>query len=138
MDAAFGLITVLPLPVWLLMLLFPAHPLTRRTITGPWPFVVLGAVHAVVLAFALSTAPAVTRPDLQQAFASGAGFLAVWAHLRALDLFVGVWMFRDARFWRVDARPYVAAAIFLAPPALAAYLWRRRGWARREPTRAPN
>lgn len=141
MDTLFGLINLLPLPVWVMMLLFPRHPLTQRLVLSPWPFVVLAAVYALLLAGAAFVSPAAwgwSLPALQGLMASDAGFLAVWAHLLTLDLFAGVWLFRDAKYWGINPGLFLLATLLAGPLGLGAYLlWRRRS-ERNDPVRLLN
>ena len=142
MENIFGLLTLLPLPFWMAMLLFPRTNFTRRMITSPWPFVVLGAVYTLLLAATLVTqSPAelgLSAAALQSALAGGWGFLAVWVHLLVLDLFAGIWIFRDAGYWGVRPAPYLLATLFAGPLGLALYLFLRQRHERRDPIRNLN
>lgn len=142
MENLFGLLTLLPLPFWVLMLLFPRVELTRRLVTSSWPFIALGAVYALLLLTALFTqSPAdlsLSAAALQGAIAGGWGFLAVWAHLLILDLFAGIWIFRDARYWGVQPALFLLATLFAGPLGLALYLFLRQRRERRDPIRNLN
>lgn len=141
MDSLYGLVTLLPLPVWGSMLLFPRHRFTQHLVTAAWPFLVLAGVYGVLLIAAVATAPpaaGLTMEGFQALLASDAGFVAAWAHFAMLDLFAGVWLFRDAKYWGANPGAYLLATLFVAPLGLGAYLWRRRAWARRDPVRHLN
>lgn len=131
-ETLFGLLNLLPLPVWGAMILFPRARFTQRLVTAPWLFLVLCGIYAVLLAAAVLTgggAASLEFDALRGMLASEWGFLAGWAHYLAFDLFVGVWIFRDAKYW--GAGPWLALPLLLTllagPLGLGAYLlWRRR------------
>ncbi|MEX2501809.1 MAG: abscisic acid-deficient protein Aba4 family protein, partial [Trueperaceae bacterium] len=125
METVFGLINVATLPWWLSMLLFPSSRATLRMVTSPWPFVVLAAAYLALLLSAIFTGPAPASLDaaaLASAFASPWGFLAAWMHMLALDLFAGVWIFRDARFYGRVPRLELLATWWTGPIGLGVYL----------------
>jgi hypothetical protein len=138
----FALLALLPLPLWVAMLLFPLSRLTQRMILSSWPFIILGAIYGLLLLGALATlAPAdvaLSASALQAAIERGWGFLALWAHVLALDLFVGVWIFRDARYWRIRPAPYLLATLFAGPFGLGLYLYNRRRQETADPVRNLN
>ncbi|HEX7003036.1 MAG TPA: ABA4-like family protein [Trueperaceae bacterium] len=142
MENLFALISILPLPFWGAMLLFPRAGLTRRMVTSPWPFIVLGAVHALLLVAALATAaPAelgLSAVAIRSALGQRWGFLALWSHILILDLFAGIWIFRDAGYWRVRPAPYLLATLFAGPLGLALYLYLRQRHERHDPVRNLN
>ena len=131
MDVTFALLNVATLPWWGSMLLFPRTPATVRLVTSPWPFVALAGVYAVLLLAALAggDAPASLEASaLARAAASPAGFLTLWTHVVALDLFAGTWIFRDARYYGRLPRVELLLTWFAGPVGLGLYLWRRRAW----------
>jgi hypothetical protein len=141
-DELFALLNLLPLPVWLAMLLFPRTRATERLVTSPWPFIVLGGLSALLLLAALATlTPAglgLSSEALRSAISRDWGFLAAWSQIIALDLFAGVWIFRDARYWSVRPTPYLLVTLFAGPVGLAAYLLRRRRLETGDPVRTLN
>ena len=140
MDTLFGLLNVAVLPWWLSMLLFPRTRTTRALVLSPWPFVAFGGIHAVLLLATLASgAPSSLAPAALAAVVSGGwGFLALWTHVIALNLFTGVWIFRDARYYGRLPRLELVLTWFLGPLGLAVYLWRRRSWAAADPVRFVN
>ena len=142
MENLFALLTLLPLPVWGAMLLFPRAQFTRRLVTSSWPFIVLGVIYALLLLVTLvSLAPGdigLSAAALQSAIGERWGFLTVWTHLLALDLFAGIWIFRDAGYWRVNPAPYLLATLFAGPLGLALYLYLRQRRERTDPVRNLN
>lgn len=142
MGDLFALLHLLPLPLWLAMLLFPRTRVTEKLVISSWPFIVLGALYALLLLAAVVTLPpaqaGLSAASMQAAIAGGWGFLAAWAHLLTLDLFAGVWIFRDARYWGVKPAPYLLATLFTGPLGLGLYLYLRQTRERRDPIRNLN
>lgn len=138
-ETVFSLLNVLPLPIWLGMLLFPRARFTQRLVLAYWPYIALGGVYTALLAAALVTGPGfdLSFGGLRRSLSLEWGFLALWAHLLTLDLFAGVWLFRDAKYWGMEPRPYVLATLFAGPLGLGAYLLARRR-SRADPVRALN
>jgi hypothetical protein len=131
MDVTFALLNVATLPWWGSMLLFPRTPATVRMVTSVWPFVGFAAAYAALLLATLAGggAPASLEASaLARTLASPAGFLTVWAHVLALDLFAGTWIFRDARYYGRLPRVELLLTWFAGPLGLGLYLWRRRTW----------
>ena len=115
-QGLFNLITILPLPIWLGMLLFPRARFTERLVLAYWPYIVLGGVYTLLLLIALTTGSGsfdLSFNALRQSFSQEWTFLAGWAHYIALDLFVGVWIFRDAKYLGRQPAPVRFADAFL-------------------------
>lgn len=141
METLFGLVSLLPMPVWLSMLLFPRTDFTRRLVSAPWPFVALGAVYGVLLVVAMlagGVAGSLGFDALRASLSTEWGFLAAWAHLLTLDLFAGVWIFRDAKYWGLAPTWFLVGTLLAGPLGLAAYLWFRSRRDRRDPVRLLN
>ncbi|MFI5606241.1 ABA4-like family protein [Amycolatopsis sp. NPDC051903] len=116
-------------PFWALMIFLPTWRGTRRIMASPWvPVLPLVCYFALAVAHFGELWQAVSRPDLAQlqAFAgSPAGAAILWAHLIAFDLFLGRWMFFEARergipWWLVS--PVLVLTIFLSPFGLVVFL----------------
>lgn len=141
METLFGLLNVAVLPWWLSMLLFPRSPATVRMVQSPWPFVGLAALYGGLLlaTVAVGAAPASAGlASLAAALSQPVPFLALWMHLVTLNLFAGVWIFRDARYYGRLPRAELIATWFLGPVGLGLYLWRRRRWSSADPIRLVN
>lgn len=139
-ETVFSLLNVLPLPLWLGMLLFPRTRFTERLVLAYWPYVALSGVYILLLVVALTFGGGfdLSFDGLRRGLSLEWGFLALWAHLLTLDLFAGVWIFRDAKYWGMEARPFVLLTLFLGPIGLGAYLLLRRRKARKDPIRLLN
>jgi hypothetical protein len=130
-ETVFALLSVATLPWWLSMLLFPRSPFTVRLVVTPWGVIGLGAVYVALLLGGLLAGGAPASLDaaaLAEALSGPWGFLTVWAHLLALDLFAGTWVFRDARYYGRVPRLELLLTWWAGPAGLALYLWRRRSW----------
>ena len=120
MDTFFKYLNSFPLPLWLAMMLAPRHPLTERLARSSSIFA-LGALHYVISLIIAIRQGADERQQGGQASSGGldlmslggirtflgtpSGALAAWAHMLALDLFTGGWIYRQCR--RLDAPDWV-------------------------------
>lgn len=141
MDALFGIASLLPMPVWGAMLLFPRTDFTRRLVGASWPLLALAGVYTLFLAiglFAGSGVGSLSFDALRSAAGTEWGFLAIWMHLLTLDLFAGIWIFRDAKYWGITPTWYLVATLMAGPLGLGIYLWFRRRKDRDDPVRLLN
>ena len=139
-ETVFSLLNLLPLPIWLGMLLFPRTRFTQRLVLAYWPYMALAGVYALLLVTALLTGTGfdLSLAGLRRGLSLEWGFLALWAHLLTLDLFAGVWLFRDAKYWGIEPRPFVLLTLFAGPLGLGAYLLVRRRGSRNDPIKVLN
>lgn len=131
LDTTFGLLNLATVPWWLSMLLFPRTRATVRLVTSPWPFVALAGVYLTLLVISLASSGSFTGLDASSlaVFMAGPwGFLTAWAHMLTLNLFVGTWIFRDARYYGQLPRLELLLSWWMGPAGLGLYLWRRRAW----------
>lgn len=116
-------------PFWLLMIALPGWSWTRRIIASPWIAVPPLLVHVALLVprFATYAAPIVTPnlPGLAAVLGTQAGAATVWAHAIGFDLFIGRWMYVDARERGVPAlvmAPVLVLTILLSALGFLGYL----------------
>jgi hypothetical protein len=128
-ETLFAWTFPLAAPFWALMILAPGWSLTRRVIGSPLIVLPSALVYALLVLPQLSTfLPAVADPSLGgvSALLGGpVGAAAGWAHFIAFDLFVGRWMYLDARERGVHPllmAPVLVLTILLAPLGLLVYL----------------
>ena len=129
MPILFKLSSLLTMPFWALMILFPRWRWTSRILKSPY-FIAPAALlyAALVLPLIGTILPAVANPNLPGIAAllsSPAGATIAWVHFLAFDLFVGRWIYLDSR--ERDANPYVMApilflTIMLGPIGFLLYL----------------
>ena len=139
-ETVFSLLNILPLPLWLGMLLFPRSRFTERLVLAYWPYIALAGFYALLLIAALASSGGfdLSFDGLRRGLSLEWGFLALWAHVLTLDLFAGVWVFRDAKYWGTEARPFVLLTLFLGPLGLGTYLLLRRRKAKHDPVQLLN
>jgi hypothetical protein len=96
-DASFLLVA----PVWVLMVLAPTWDVTERVVDSRLIVVPAAALYLLLLVpQAESITSAVTAPSLPGVtalLATDAGATLTWVHFLAFDLFVGRWIYLDAR-----------------------------------------
>jgi hypothetical protein len=119
----------LAVPFWALMILAPTWSVTRRAVASPWVTLI-----PLVVYFALAIPrfgelwTVVSTPNLAalQAFLGQPyGAATIWAHLIAFDLFIGRWMYLEARARGIHpliVSPILFLTIFLSPLGLVAFL----------------
>jgi len=138
----FNVLNLLPLPIWLAMLLFPRTRFTQRLVVAYWPFIILGGIYLLLLiiTLALETWPptSLSFSTLRAALAGDWGFLAGWAHFLTLDLFAGVWIFRDAKYWGINPGLFLLLTLFFGPLGLGLYLLVRQRKDSSDPVRLLN
>ena len=146
MDPAllFTLSFPLAAPFWTLMILAPGWSMTRRIIGSPLIVVPPALVYALVVLPELGAVlPAVTDPSpaaVALLLGSPVGAAAGWAHFVAFDLFVGRWMYLDARERGIHPlvmAPVLVLTILLAPLGLLVYLMLRAVFGVRPVATAP-
>ncbi|NTV61920.1 MAG: DUF4281 domain-containing protein [Oscillochloris sp.] len=137
MERFFQYINWLPLPLWLAMMFAPRHPLTERASRSSTVFAVSAVNYLVSLLLALRQAWAEGVPGsftslrgVNALLGTQGGSLAAWAHMLALDLFTGAWIYRQCR--RLEAPAWVRIpALFgtlMAGPAGLLYFLGWHAW----------
>ena len=130
MSAIFQLLNLVILPFWLLAILAPGWSWTLRILRSPWITAPTAAIYAVmILPHLREVLGALLGPMELSAIAAGmgteAGATLVWAHLVTFDLFVGRWIYLDARERGVSAwlsSPVLAAVLLVGPLGWLVYL----------------
>ncbi|WP_244943275.1 ABA4-like family protein [Streptomyces inhibens] len=133
-STLFDLAFFLAAPFWALLILAPGRRWTDRIAAPPLPMV---PVIAVYLALAVPVFPqlwaAVSRPDLagfQELLRLGGGAGAIWAQVIAWDLFLGQWMYREARALGIHPLvmgPLLVLTVPLSPIGVLLFLGIRAG-----------
>ncbi len=125
MNNFFKYLNFLPMPLWVAMMFAPNHPLTRRlgrssAIFGWSAFhYVLAVIVAIKRgsqereAAGLAKNPDVTSlSGIQTLLGTPSGTLAAWAHMLALDLFTGGWIYRQSQRLRAPAWVRIGSLFF--------------------------
>lgn len=139
-ESLFNFITIGSASLWLAMIIFPKQGFTQRIVTQYWPYMVLAALYALILLVALSQGLrfSLSLQGFKASLDSSWVLLLVWTHLISFNLFIGVWIFRDASYWRIATRPHLVLCWFLGPVGLGSYLWFRRQKVSKDPIRLLN
>ncbi len=142
----FGFVNVLALAGWLMLAVLPRGPTSSATI-------LYGCVTTLCLVYFVIfvtlfgklvdpglVAGASGQGDFQSIagirglFASDGGIVLGWTHYLAFDLFVGLWIAKDADhkgFSRLVQLPFLFATLMAGPIGLFAWLVTREARARR-------
>ena len=133
MAKVFWLGNLLPLPFWVAMIVAPNWRWTRRLMASPLVVAPPAAVYVAFMAPRLRmVAPAIARPTLTNVaslLGTQEGATAGWLHMMMADLFVGRWIYLDARARGLDSRlisPVLGVAMIFSPAGLLVYLGLRR------------
>jgi hypothetical protein len=109
-------------PFWALLILAPRWAWTPRIMTSPWVCLLPLVVYfANALPHFAELWRAVSRPDLpvlQTFLGRPYGATLIWAHLVCFDLFLGRWMYFQARERQIRSlivSPVLLLTIFLSP-----------------------
>lgn len=131
MDAQllFALTFPLAVPFWALMILAPGWSVTRTVIGSPLivvpPMLVYAALVIPRFGWFLAGVSSPDLPGVMALLGAPVGAAAGWAHFIAFDLFIGRWMYLDARergLHPLVMAPVLVLTILLAPLGLLAYL----------------
>jgi ABA4-like protein len=133
MEEVFKLSNLLVAPFWVLMILLPRWRFTERVMRSPWVALGPALLYAVLMTpRLLALAPALLRPELQTIAAllgTPEGATIAWAHFLAFDLFVGRWVYLDARGRGVSAwftSPVLFLTLLAGPLGFLLHLAARR------------
>ncbi len=131
----FSLTFLLAAPFWALMILLPGWSWTRRIIASPLIVLPVVLIYALLVIPAFGEVlPAVAGPTLggvRELLGTANGAAAGWAHMIAFDLFVGRWVWLDARARGIPhlvLAPILVLTILLGPLGLAVHLAVRPRW----------
>jgi len=132
-EQYYRYISALPLPLWLAMILAPRSRVTQRMARSSTIFILTGLAYLAALAEMLrggGPPPDFSSLDgLRRGFGTHEGALGAWAHLLALDLFTGAWIYRQSIRLRAPAWIRTGALLFTfvsGPFGLVIFLlWRQ-------------
>ena len=124
-DASFLFVA----PFWLLMIVLPGWRVTRRVIASPWIAVPAAVLYlALVLPGLPGVLGAVSSPSLEviaPLLGTPEGATVAWVHFLAFDLFVGRWIYLDARARGIMpwvTSPLLLLTLVLGPTGLLGHL----------------
>lgn len=128
-ELGYNVINALVVPAWALLLVLPRSPITRALVHSMlWP-VLMGAIYTILLIgsmfFGLSHPDAgFSFTGVQALFDHPNGLLVGWTHYLVFDLFVGVWIARDAQRREIShivTVPCLLGAFLFGPVGLLLY-----------------
>jgi hypothetical protein len=100
-DLVFSASFLLVAPFWGLMIAAPRWRVTEQVVRSPWIVAPVALLYLMLIAPDLpSLLGTLSAPDLatiSAALATDRGATIAWAHFLAFDLFVGRWIYLDAR-----------------------------------------
>jgi hypothetical protein len=129
MATVFDTSVLLVAPFWLLMIVLPGWRVTQRVIASPW---IASPAAVLYVALVLPRLPGVlavlaspSLDDVAPLLGTPEGATVAWLHFLAFDLFVGRWIYLDARARGV--MPWVtslllALTLMLGPTGLLGHL----------------
>ncbi|WP_433295720.1 ABA4-like family protein [Actinoplanes sp. CA-030573] len=128
-GALFSLTFTLAAPFWALMILLPGWTWTERIVRSPLIVVPVLLIYAILVIPSLpDLLPVVLGPSLggvRDLLGTADGAAAAWAHMIAFDLFVGRWIWLDARergIRHLALAPILLLTILFGPLGLGVYL----------------
>lgn len=104
-ESIFSLSNLVVLPFWALMIALPFWSWTQRIMKTYWPIVLPTLFYVYLLFFGGGESAGDGMAELMNPSAEGIAFLlgnpagaaTGWAHFLAFDLFVGRWVYLEAR-----------------------------------------
>ena len=129
MEQVFQLSSLLVMPFWLLMVFLPHWGWSRRIVASPAIALPAAILYAMLfLPRAAELFPLLLNPTLVEISAilgTPAGATIGWVHFLAFDLFVGRWIYLDARergttAWLIS--PLLILTLLAGPLGFALYM----------------
>ncbi len=134
LDKLFTYLNFFPMPLWLAMMFAPRHPLTERASRSSSIFGIAALNYVITLAIALRAnrenngGGFTSLQGVNTLMSTPAGTLGAWAHMLALDLFTGAWIYRQCRRLAAPAWvriPALFGTLMAGPAGLLYFLaWR--------------
>lgn len=137
MDNFFRFLNLFPMPVWLAMMFAPDNPTTERVSRSSSIFIIAAFNYVLSLIIAISSGAKADEPakidfssldGVRDGLSSKPGALGAWAHMLALDLFTGAWIYRQCQRLGAPAWiriPALAFTLLTGPFGLLIFLvWR--------------
>lgn len=121
MERFFRYLNSFSLPLWLAMMFAPKHPITLRASRSSSLFGIAATHYVLAILNAIRQDRAsgneakldiMTLEGVRAGLNTPQGALAGWAHMLALDLFTGAWIFRQCHRLRAPAWVRIPALFF--------------------------
>ena len=141
-DTLFGLANTLALVMWIGLVALPRWPALLAAVLYlgvgllclTYAICVIGLLSGVIPGGGAGQVDFTTMQGVAAIFATDAGVTVGWIHYLAFDLFVGLWIARDADakdFSRLLQAPILLATFMAGPLGLVLWLAIREGRARK-------
>lgn len=135
LETLFLLANASVMPFWLLMMLAPGWSPTQRIVRSPWIVIAPAALYVLAIVPLIPTVFAdIARPELAklvELFATPEAVYVAWLHFLAFDLFVGRWVYLEARRrgtpWWVSS-PILFGCLMFGPLGFCLWLLARTRW----------
>jgi hypothetical protein len=138
METIYTFLNIFVMPFWLLMMLAPHWPWTKRIMRSFWPVVLVALVYVGLLlsqiGAMLGSLANPTLAVIAETLGQPAGTTIAWAHFLAFDLFVGRWAYLDSREKEMTAwiaSPLLFFILMAGPLGFLLYLFGRMAVLRR-------
>lgn len=138
LDKLFHYLNIFPMPLWLAMMFAPNHPITRRASRSSTIFGIAALNYIIALGVAIRSSGEQSSGGnffslngITTLMSTRPGTLGAWAHMIALDLFTGAWIYRQCQ--RLGAPAWVritslSGTLMAGPTGLLFFLnWRLFG-----------
>jgi len=140
-DVLFSAVNILALLAWIALIAGPRHPTVLSMVLYfgvgilclVYAVALLGVVTGLIPGAGGGSANFTSIEGVRAIFASDAGVTIGWTHYLAFDLFVGLWIAKDAdskAFHRLLQAPILLATLMAGPLGLAVWLLVREHKAR--------
>lgn len=143
-EAIFSAVNLLAVAAWFILILLPRKPLAMTVVlylgVGLLCLVYAAGLISIVTGIADPLGPEgtgtsfTTIEGVRALFASNGGVTVGWTHYLAFDLFVGLWIAKDAdakNFSRIIQTPILLATFMAGPIGLLVWLMLRERSARK-------
>ena len=145
-NLVFGFINTIALAGWLALAVLPRGPKVMALVLYAgaallclvyailFLLLIAKAVDPGLVAGASGTGDFTSITGIRRLFMSDGGLVVGWTHYLAFDLFVGLWIAKDADhkgFSRIVQLPFLVATLLAGPIGLLAWLMVRERRARR-------
>lgn len=129
MDLVFSASSLLVMPLWFMMIFLPRWSGTVAIMRSPLVVLPAALLYTVLIVPGLlDVLPALARPELGPIAAllgTPTGATVAWVHFLAFDVFVGRWVYLDAKDRELSAwlvSPVLVLVLMVGPLGLATYL----------------
>lgn len=141
-QAVFSLANLLAMAAWVILILLPRKPFLLSLVlyagvgllSMVYAVSVVGTMTGLIDGGGGDPVDFTTMEGVAAIFSSPGGIVVGWVHYLAFDLFVGLWIARDADakdFSRIVQAPILLATFMLGPLGLFLWLVIREGRARK-------